>query len=192
MSFDFSTLITDRTEPDVAYAKELSGKGLDGMSDAEKSEWLSGLKGSYTVSDLNRVESAVAYLADTLRTLPDILKEYAASKGVAWDAFFDVPYDPLACDLTTKIDWSISDVPTSVQMERYLSNVVVLREALSFDTIDLPDSMVNLNWQGANAIEKALKGLDESISAFDAKTKFNLDNTASVWIYSGEIYASEV
>ena len=45
---------------------------------------------------------------------------------------------------------------------------------------------------GANAIEKALNGLDVAISAFDAKTKVNLDNTASVWIYSGEIYASEV
>lgn len=192
MSFDFSTLVTDRTESDVAYAKMLSGKGLNGMSNTEKAEWLSGLKGAYNASDLNRVETAVAYLAEMLRTLPGILKEYAASKGVAWDAFFDVPYDPLTYDLTTKIDWSINDVPTFVQMERYLSNVVILREALSLDTTDLPGSMDNLTIDGANAIEKALKGLDGAISAFDAKTKVDLDNTASVWIYSGEIYASEV
>ena len=192
MSFDFSTLVTDRTESDAAYAKVLSGKGLNGMSNTEKAEWLSGLKGAYNASDLNRVETAVAYLAETLRTLPDILKEYAASKGVAWDAFFDVPYDPLACDLTTKIDWSINDVPTFVQMKRYLSNVVTLCEALSLDTTYLPDSMVKLNWQGANAIEKALESLDRAIKALETEIKAFLDKTAAAWMYSGDLYAGEV
>ena len=77
-------------------------------------------------------------------------------------------------------------------MAQNKKNVKTLRSALDYATSDLPRSINNLTIGGANAIEKALKGLDEAISSFDAKTKVNLDNTASAWIYSGEIYASEV
>ena len=186
------TLITDRTQADEEHVEELPAKGYDAMSDAEKAEWDGEMKGAYDASDLNRVESAVAYLAELLVSLPIELKEYAASKGVAFDAFFDVPYDAAAYALTTKTDWAEVNIPTPEQMARYIENVKALRSALDYATSDLPGSMNNLTIDGANAIEKALKGLDEAISAFDAKTKVNLDNTASVWIYSGEIYASEV
>lgn len=186
------TLITDRTQSDEERVEELAAKGYGAMTDAEKAEWDSEMNGAYDASDLNRVESAVAYLAELLVLLPSELKEYAASKGVAFDAFFDVPYDAAAYDLTTKTDWAELDSPTPEQMARYLENVKSLRRALDYATSDLPGSIDNLDIDGANAIEKALKGLDVAISAFAAKTKVNLDNTASVWIYSGEIYASEV
>lgn len=186
------TLITDRMHGDEERVEELAAKGCEAMTDAEKSEWYGEMKGAYDASDLNRVESAVAYLAELLVLLPSELKEYAASKGVAFDAFFDVPYDSSTYVLTTKTDWAEPDSPTPEQMARYIENVKALRSALDYATSDLPGSMDNLNIDGANAIEKALKGLDVAISAFDAKTKVNLDNTASVWIYSGEIYASEV
>ena len=186
------TLITDRTQGDEERVEELAAKGYDAMTAEEKAEWDGEMKGAYDASDLNRVESAVAYLAELLVSLPIELKEYAASKGVAFDAFFDVPYDAATYALTTKTDWDELDSPTPIQMVRYIKNVKALRSALDYATSDLPVSMDNLTIDGANAIEKALKGLDEAISAFDAKTKVNLDNTASVWIYSGEIYASEV
>ena len=186
------TLITDRTQLDEKRVEELASKGYGAMTDAEKAEWDGEMKGAYDASDLNRVESAVAYLAELLVLLPSELKEYAALKGVAFDAFFDVPYDAAAYALTTKTDWAESDSPTPEQMARYIENVKALRSALDYATSDLPGSMDNLTIGGANAIEKSLKGLDEAISAFDAKTKVNLDNTASIWIYSGEIYASEV
>ena len=185
------TLITDRTKYDVDRVDELASKGYDAMSSSEKAEWDEGMKGSYNESDLNRVEKAVAYLAELLIALPDELKEYAASKGVAFDAFFDVPYDSSTYVLTTKTDWAEVDSPTPEQMARYIENVKALRSALDYATSDLPGSMDNLTIDGANAIEKALNGLYVAISEFDAKTKVNLDNTASVWIYSGEIYASE-
>ena len=95
------TLITDRTQADEERVEELAAKGYDAMSDAEKAEWDGEMKGAYDASDLNRVESAVAYLAELLVLLPIELKEYAASKGVAFDAFFDVPYDSAAYVLTT-------------------------------------------------------------------------------------------
>ena len=186
------TLITDRTQSDVDRVDELASKGYDSMSSSEKAEWDEGMKGTYNASDLNRVETAVAYLAELLLALPDELKEYAASKGVAFDAFFDVPYDKQSYYLTTKTDWSQLDIPTPEQMARYLENVKALRSALDYATSDLPGSMDNLTIESANAIEKALNGLYVAISEFDAKTKVNLDNTASVWIYSGEIYSGEI
>ena len=186
------SLITDRTQPDEERVEELAAQGYDAMTAEEKAEWDGEMKGAYDASDLNRVESAVAYLAELLVLLPSELKEYAASKGVAFDAFFDVPYDAAVYTLTTKTDWGELDSPPPRQMARYIKNVKALRSALDYATSDLPGSMDNLTIDGANAIEKALKGLDEAISAFNAKTKVNLDNTASVWSYSGEIYASEV
>ena len=186
------TLITDRTQSDVDRVDELASKGYDSMSSSEKAEWDEGMKGTYNASDLNRVETAVAYLAELLLALPDELKEYAASKGVAFDAFFDVPYDKQSYYLTTKTDWSQLDIPKPEHMARYIENVKALRSALDYATSDLPVSMDNLTIESANAIEKALNGLYVAISEFDAKTKVNLDNTASVWIYSGEIYSGEI
>ncbi len=186
------TLITDRTQSDVDRVNYLASKGYDSMSSSEKAEWDEGMKGSYNASDLNRVETAVAYLAELLIALPDDLKSYASSNGVAWDAFFDVPYDKNSYYLTTKTDWSQLDIPTPEQMDRYINNIKALRSALDYATSDLPESMDNLTIDGANAIEKALNGLYVAISEFDSKTKVNLDNTASVWIYSGEIYLGEI
>lgn len=184
--------ITDRTQSDVDRVNELASKGYDSMSSTEKAEWDEGMKGSYNASDLNRVETAVAYLSELLVALPDELKSYASSNGVAWDAFFDVPYDKNSYYLTTKTDWSQLDIPTPEQMDRYINNIKALRSALDYATSDLPGSMDNLSIDGANAIEKALNGLYVAMVEFYSKTKVNLDNTASAWKYSGEIYSGEV
>lgn len=191
MSSIIDTLITDRTQADVDRVEELASKGYDAMSDAENAEWSGEMKGTYNASDLNRVEKAVAILAETLQSLPDELKSFAASKGVAWDTLFDVPYDAAAYALTAKTDWVEADIPTPEQMERYLDNVITLREALNYATDALPESMDDLDWQGANAIEKALVGLDGAIEALDTAIKTLLNNTAAAWMYSGDLYAGE-
>lgn len=61
MAFDFSTLVTDRTQQDVAYVKQLIDKLVLGTAtDAEKAEWNSfTLKGAYNHTDLNRVTAAM-------------------------------------------------------------------------------------------------------------------------------------
>lgn len=60
------TLITDRTKADVQRWSSLKAKGWAGMADAEKSEWLSSLKGSYNYTDLNRVTEAMDYINEQL------------------------------------------------------------------------------------------------------------------------------
>ena len=61
-----SHLITDRTTQDVECTKALQAKAWQDMTEEEKVEWLSPLKGSYNYTDLNRVEEAVAYVAGRL------------------------------------------------------------------------------------------------------------------------------
>lgn len=61
MSFDFSTLITDRQKSDVEYARALIGRITNGAATEEElAEWNSAtLKGAYDYTDLNRVTSAM-------------------------------------------------------------------------------------------------------------------------------------
>ena len=61
MSFDFSTLITDRQKSDVDYARELIGKITNGTAtEKELAEWNAAmLKGSYDYTDMNRVTAAM-------------------------------------------------------------------------------------------------------------------------------------
>ena len=61
MSFDFSTLITDRTQADVSYAKALAAKISAGTaSEAEIAEFNgAALRGVYSYTDLNRVAAAM-------------------------------------------------------------------------------------------------------------------------------------
>ena len=126
-------LITDRTAQDVQRLKELKRKGYDNLSSAEKAEWAA-CKGAYNHTDLNRVEAAVRMIAEKLKEL-----------------HVDVA-------VTTKSDWALTDLPTISDMNHYLDNVMTLRNASS--GLELapypPESMVKLDYTGANAIEETL------------------------------------
>lgn len=185
-------LITDRAQTDADRVAALALMDYESMTDSERAEWNSDLKGAYNASDLNRVESAVAYLAEALRVLPIELREYAENFDVGWDKYFDVPYGSDAYSVTTKENWTIKDVPTPADMERYLANVVKLRNALKFASDALPQTMNDLRWQGANAIESALKNLDAAIVLFKENTQIMIVNTAGAWAYSGEVFMGEV
>lgn len=159
MSFDFSTLITDRTEPDVEYVKELSGKGMGGMSDEEKAEWLSGLKGAYTASDLNRVGLAVDYLTSRLRSYGILAKT------------------------APKTDWATDDAPTISQMREYLADVEELRSAIAVlpTTPVVPTGMDGLTYSEANDIEQILTDIDRLITNMAFAWMYSGD------LYSGEV-----
>lgn len=81
-------------------------------------------KGAYNYSDLNRVERTVS--------------EFSAQLGL---------------NLTTKTDWTMWDVPTHADMERYFNNVFVIRNAIASGN-PLPESINELTYSGANNIEK--------------------------------------
>ena len=119
-------------------------------------------KGKYRYADLNRVEQAVADLCILVKQLD------------------------LYPKLETKTDWgepgsfTISKWPTDEQMLRYLKNVTDLCDLLEINPLGVPQSPDYLNWEGANAIEKALQDVYSRVMG-----------VINSFRYSGELYAGD-
>lgn len=138
-------LITDRTAADVQRWRMLRDKGWAAMTERERSEWLSPMKGAYNCTDMNRVESAVAFLVERLQ---------------------EAGY-PL--QLTTKTNWTASDAPTRGDMERYLGNVEKIRNTIvvSSTTPDAPSIDEIFDFEKANNIERILLDVNSAIERLD-------------------------
>ena len=91
-------------------------------------------KGAYNYSDLNRVERAVA--------------EIAERAGLT---------------LYTKTYWTRWDLPTESDMARYLGNILAIKTHFGIN-IPIPESMSNLNYEGANNIELILSAAYELLA----------------------------
>lgn len=155
---DFN-LITDRTQSEVDRHAELKAKGWQGMTDDEKNEWRTSLKGAYNYTDMNRVESAVEYVANKLT---------------------EVGYVVLPI---VKKDWNGTDKPTLDDIKRYMKNVADIRAALAVfsTTPDAPTTEKKLNYQMANAMEQILIDVDDLISRMTSAYFYSGD------LYSGEV-----
>lgn len=152
-------LITDRTQADVDRVRYLSAKGWDGMTEEEKAEWRTSLKGAYNASDLNRVGAAVNYLAGRFT---------AYGYGV---------------DVAPKLDWTVTDIPIRSSMDRYLSDVRELRDqfAVMQSTPPVPEDMEGLTYREANNIEQILVDLDFLLTNISAGWYYSGE------VYSGEV-----
>lgn len=144
MSFDFTSLITDRTQEDADRVRALSEKGWEDMTSEEKNEWSGEMKGAYNASDLNRVIGAVNYLAG-------VFQSYGYAPGI--DA--------------QESNWAVGQVPTQSQMQTYLGNIQALMDTLAEAQFapELPQSMALLSYVGANSIEQILVELDAYLTA---------------------------
>ena len=133
-------LITDRTSADVERWRTLHDKGWAAMTADERTEWLGEMKGRYTHTDMNRVESAVAVVSERLREL-----------------------GYLHPHLSVKTDWSGSGLPTRVDIDRYFGNVAALRSSIAVlpGTPAAPTTKNKLNHQTANDLEKILVNIDD-------------------------------
>lgn len=107
------------------------------MTASEKSAWNGdAAKGAYNHTDLNRVETAV--------------RELAVELGLS---------------LVTKTNWTLWDVPVASEMERYLGNIIAIRDACTGDVVfpTLPANMSRLTYEGANNIEMVLQMVYEEL-----------------------------
>lgn len=159
MALSNFNLITNRTQADVERYAELKSKYLHGMTDAEKAEWRTALKGAYNFTDLNRVESAVEYVANRLTEAGYVV----------------VP--------VIKKDWKVGDKPTHEDLKRYMKNVADIRSALTtFQTTPAaPTTEKKLDFQAANAIEQILIDIDDLITRMVSVYFYSGD------LYSGEV-----
>ena len=152
--------ITNRTQGDVTRRAELARKGIANMTDTELAEWLAPSKGAYNYTDLNRVEEAVEKLTSYL---------VALDRG---DGLYP----------TRK--WTANDVPNTVDMQRYIANIKMIRNALPelhHIMPQAPASMVNLTYEGANAIEEILSHAMQYV-----------ESRIQTFPFSGEFYGGEV
>lgn len=159
MTLDEFNLITDRTQADVERFAELQAKGWRGMTEDEKTEWETSLKGAYNHTDMNRVESAVEYVANRLTeagyvVLPIVRKS-----------------------------WTGSDKPTLDDIKRYMKNIADIRAALTIfaTTPEAPTTEKRLTYQMANDMEQILKDVDDLISRMVSAYFYSND------LYSGEV-----
>lgn len=152
-------LVTDRTIDDVNKIKSLNAIGFSGWTVAEVAEYLGNLKGAYNASDLNRVESAVAYIVER---------------------FVAIGYK---AGLRTKNTWIRTEFMNTAETLRYLQNIRVLRAqfAMPSGTPEVPADMDNFTYEEANDIERILKIIDEYI------TKIEQTFAYSGELYGGEI-----
>ena len=117
-------------------------------------------KGHYRHTDLNRVQAAVT-----------VLRARFAAAGYSL---------PAIAALST---WALNDIPKRNKMDNYL------RAVWAFDGVfspvrpsgDLPVSMDNLDWRGANAIEEFLHRIDVAEEAVEG-----------AWFYCDEPFSGEV
>ncbi len=127
-------LITDRTKVDVDRLKALLARDWQGLTEAERQEYLEAShKGAYNASDLNRVGAAVNYVAGLL---------------TEWG----YPYYP---DMRT--NWTATEIFYAADLREYLAAVKGLRERMAVleDTPETPDKV--RDHQQANDIEKIIE-----------------------------------
>ena len=138
---DFN-LITDRTQADVDRYIELRSMNWHTMTDEEKAEWGTHLKGAYNYTDMNRVESAVEYVANRLTE---------AGYSIA----------PVV-----KKNWLVTDKPTLEDLKRYMRNIADIRSAIITyaTTPKAPTTEKRLSYKEANDIERILTDVDELIT----------------------------
>lgn len=140
MSFDFTTLITDRTQADVDRVKVIAKKIESGTaSESELAEWnAAALKGSYNATDLNRVGAAIQYVAERINGYGYVVH------------------------VSPKTDWGEEDTPTQSDTQRYLADLAVLRSTFAVlqSTPAVPVDMETLTYTEANNIEKILEDID--------------------------------
>lgn len=158
MAVDYNTAITDRSENDLRRFRELDAKRFNDMTQAEKIEWLAGLRATYNATDLNRVGGFILDLAEKLHDIAGI-----------------------TVNVNPKTDWVYSDIPTLVQLDKYISDLQSLKNSFVFNTPDIPTTASNLTINGANAIEELCVNLNAVLMRMQ-QSGFFCDE-----IYSGEI-----
>ena len=133
-------LITDRTAADSTRAKNFQGKEWDKLTSEQKAEYLLGLRGAYSYVDFNRVENAVKYISDLLKT-------YGYKNTV-----------------NTKTNWTADDIQKVSEIQRYIDNIAELKDKY-YSNVEgtMPTTSTWLTIEGANYLEQILVNIDELV-----------------------------
>lgn len=127
--------ITDRTQDDIDYVKELNRKAVaDTWTLEEQAEWTKGLRGALSYTDFNRVESG--------------MEEIAVIVGA---------------DITVKTDWTENSYFTQSHVQRWLDNCAAIKSFCSGnnETASVsPDMVSKIGYEDMNAMESFLSDVE--------------------------------
>ena len=111
------------------------------LTTEQKAEYLIGLKGAYSYVDFNRVENAVKYLSELLRT-------------------FSYPNT-----VNVKTDWQPSDIQKVSEIQRYIDNIAELKNKYYSNVEgEMPTTSTWLTVDGANYIERLLTNIERILT----------------------------
>lgn len=124
--------ITDRTQSDVDHVKELLPRAGT-WTEAERKEWLAGMKGALSYTDFNRIESGIQELASIV-----------------------------GASVSVRTDWTVDGYMKVSDATRWLSNINAIRAKCSGSSslADTPGSMDRLNFLTMNQIEGILSNIE--------------------------------
>lgn len=183
-------LITDRTQADVDAVKALPLRWED-FTDAQKAFWAGVVRGAYNDNDMNRVGTAVEYIAQLMRDagydpnvkpitinhVVSIFETNADGQVVLDDEGYGIVKEVKQWSDTT---WIEDDIPTAQQAQVYLQNVEEIKAPLPITGPDVPPDMDEFNFREANDIETLLVQADRLFPLMERSA-----------IYSGEAFAGE-
>lgn len=162
-----NNLVYDRSQADLAALKQILAKVETGGLDALDADEVAAIKsatnkGAYNYGDIIRVIAAVNTLVSSF-----------AAQG----------YNVTLAGTLPVNGWTNATWVTPAQAAIYLANVEIIRSVLPVmaDTPTTPETLANLTFEMANAIEKIL---------FDVSVL--IDNMIAAQYYAGDLYAGEV
>lgn len=141
---ELDNLIFDRTQSDVSRVQSLTQKMIAGTAtEAEKAEWLGGMKGAWNASDLNRIETWTVYLYDVL-----------------------LQYGYVATITPKQGNWIESDIPYRSEIDRIRANVDALQTGFQ-SLADWREIVYNntMDFTQANALEWDLQRIYDWLQA---------------------------
>ena len=186
-------MITDRSQSDVVIAKSLIKKGFQNMTGSEKDEFFAGLKGAYNYTDINRVETAVEYLAEKLSKIPSELKQYAEEWGVYWyNDVFNVSYNADNYIGITAKKWYVGETFSEEERQKYLEKILSVLNSLNVVPDEFPKTMNGLTHKGANVIEISLVNLDAFLTQIKEEKETLIKGTKKSWFFGGDLYGGEI
>ena len=182
-------LITNRNAADVSRLSAIGERiKKRTATEEEVKEWLAGMRGAYNVSDIERVEEAVAFVSEYINSLQQTLDGYRESYGVASDSNFVSPLREITVNPVG--GWTREEIPSPERLTLFLNTVKAFAET-NFMGHSLPETLEKLTTEGANEIERVIVAQNANAEAIEAEKKKLIYNTSLSWKYSGEIFAGE-
>ena len=161
---------------------------MEFITDRQYSDIGQNSKGSYNISDIQRVTNNAFEIKPLIANTIDEITAYREQKGVASGTPYNIPLNA-DFELFSMPNYDYNSIPTAEELANYLTNVEKIANSVELSH-NLPKTMENLNIDGANAIEKTLENGYNKINDVKSKLFSKIDRT--VWEYMGDFYEGEL